>query len=122
MSAVDRPILGRTTLFKAIKHANGKVVVLDVDTLTATTKVVTERDYDLSKSLGWCDSPADALAQFEHEEEAVGNDAAVRAFDDRHLSEAAKQEAEVVESRTVRHLPEIPEAPKKGRVTKKTGH
>jgi hypothetical protein len=106
-------ILGRTTVFKAKKLANGKVVCIDVDELRETTKVVTAQDYDLAKSLGWCDSPKEALDRFEAEECQRGEDAAVRAYDDRRLSEQAKSEAERVESTTVRHIAEIPEAPRK---------
>lgn len=108
-----------TTLFRALKTPQGRHVCVDTEYLSATTKVVkTEAEYLLAASLGWCDSPQEAMAQLEREQDALSNDAAVRAFDDRHLSEAAKAEAEAVESSTLAHLPEIPAAPKRGRPKK----
>ena len=106
----------RTMIYKAHKLPNGRVVCLDSEYAAHTMKIVsTQGDYDLAKSLGLCDDPTEALAQFEAEECQLGEEAAVRAYDDRHLSERAKTEAEQVESTTVRHLTEIPTAPKRGR-------
>lgn len=111
----------RTMLYKAFKCANGRVVCVDADYLAHTTKIVSSQgEYDLSRSLGWCDDPQAALDQFEREECQLGEDAAVRAYDDRRLSDGAKTEAQQVESTTVRHLPDIPEAPKKRGRPKKT--
>ena len=113
-------VIGRTTVFKAIKLATGQVVCVHPHHLTETTKVVTEKDYDLAKSLGWCDSPQEALDRFEHEEQQIAADAMTRQYEDRTMSDRAQTEAQAVESTTVRHLPEIPEAPRKRGRPKKT--
>lgn len=103
-------------LYRAIRRPDGRIVCLDVAHLHETTKVVhTEPDYTLAKSLGWCDHPSDAMARKEAEEDEISTNAGIRAYDDRHLSEAARAEVEAVERRTIRHLPEIPEGPKKRR-------
>jgi hypothetical protein len=118
---ITRPIPGRTTVYRAKRLDNGKVVCVDADWLPETSKVVTEADYDLAKSLGWCDSPQEAMAQFEQEQIALGDASLERAYEDRHLSEAAQAEVQAIESTTIRHLPEIPEGPKKrGRPRKGT--
>jgi len=104
----------RTTVYKAILRPDGRHVVLDVDYLRTTTKVVaTEAEYLLAKSLGWTDGPQEAMERLEAEEDQRSTDAAARAYDDQHLSDAAKAEVEAVESATIRHLPEIPAGPKK---------
>lgn len=118
--SLTRPIPGRTTVYRAIKLATGKVVCVDAAHLQQTSKVVTEQDYDLAKSLGWSDSPHEAMTRFEAEEQALGDEANHRAYGERNMSELAKTEAQQVESRTIRHLPEIPEAPKKRGRPKKT--
>lgn len=108
-----------TTVYRAIRRPDGRIVCVDVDYLHETTKVVQDRAaYLLATSLGWSDHPTDAMQRKEAEEDQISEDAAVRHFDDRHLSDKAKAEAEEAESHTIRHLPEIPEAPKKGRPKK----
>lgn len=115
VTADDLPI----TLFRAVRRADGRHVCIDLDHLAATTKVVrTLADYHLAKSLGWHDHPNDAHKALEAEEDQLSTDAGVRNYDDRHLSEAAKDEAEAAERDTIRHMPEIPEAPKGGRKKK----
>ena len=105
-----------TTLFKAIRRPDGRIVCIDTDYLTRTTKVVKdERDYLLAKSLGWCDHPKDALDRMEREEDALSDAAALRHADDARMSPAALAEAAAVDATTIRHLPEIPIAPKRGR-------
>ncbi len=108
--------MDRTTVFRALKLSNGKVVCVDAASLTQTTKVVNDqREYDIALGQGWSASPQAAMERFEEEEQALGNAANLRAYDDRRLSPAAQAEAAAVESTTIRHLPEIPEAPKRGR-------
>lgn len=105
-----------TTLFKAIRRPDGRIVCIDTDYLTKTTKVVKdERDYVLAKSLGWCDHPSEALDRMNAEEDALSEAAALRHSDDAHMSPAALAEAAEVDATTIRHLPEIPIAPKRGR-------
>lgn len=64
-------------------------------------------------SRGWRQTPAEAMARFNEKEQALANLAAVRAYEDRNMSDAAKAEAAKLEASTEEHLPEIPEAPKK---------
>lgn len=104
----------RTMLYKAIRRSDGRHVVIDPSSLQQTTKIVdNDGDYLLAKSLGWCSSPQEALDRLEADEAEQGVNAAIRAYDDRRMSPEAQAEAEAVESRSMKHLAEIPEAPKK---------
>lgn len=112
----ERGTFVRTTLYKAIRLPDGRYVCVHPDHIQQTSKVVTnEADYLILIGQGWTDHPLTAMAQLEAAEDAISTDAAVRAFDDRHLSESAKAAAEQIESTTIRHLPEIPEQPKPGK-------
>lgn len=103
-----------TTLFKAVRLQNGKNVCIEADQLHATTKVVRSAgEYEHFVSQGWTDHPQQALDRLEAEQDQASTDAAVRAYDDQHMSEAAKAEAQVVEQASVQHIAEIPEGPKK---------
>jgi hypothetical protein len=105
----------RTTLYKGVKRPDGTLVVLDVDYLTQTSKVVEHGspEHTLALSLGWADSPQEAMARIERAEDQHAIDAAVSASDDAHLSPAAQAEVIDYESSTLEHITEIPEAPKK---------
>jgi hypothetical protein len=104
---------GRTTLYKAIKLPNGRLVVIDPDHLGTTSKVFDNRgDYELALANGWTDNPRTAMDRLEAAEDAISTDAAVRAFDDQHMTPAALAEVDAVESTTIAHLPEIPEGKK----------
>ena len=110
----------RTTIFRAVKRPDGKVVCVDTDYLQQTTKVVaTEGEYLILKGQGWTDDPQSAMDRFEEEEQALGRAAAERAYTDQTMSEAAQAEAVEYEKTTSRHVPEIPEvARKRGRPKK----
>lgn len=109
-------------LYRAIRRPDGRHVVLDPDHMSHTTKIVdNDRDYDLAMSLGWVGHPVQALERLETAEDAVSTDAAIRAYDDRRLSPEAQQEAAVIESTTVRHLPEIPEVSDRTEVQRRRG-
>jgi len=70
-------------------------------------------------SLGWRFTPAEAMERFHEKELTLANQAAMRAYEDRNMSAAAKAEAAEAEASTEEHVAEIPEAPKKrGRTTK----
>lgn len=103
----------RTTLFRAYKKPNGKVVVLEADSIELTTKVVAhESDYLIAKGQGWCDEPQEALDRFEAEEQALGNAAGERAASDLKMSEKAQKEAADYEKTVpLVHVPVIPEVP-----------
>ncbi len=104
----------RTTLFKAIKRPDGKLVCLDREYLQATTKVVASaREYEIAIGQGWAESPQEALARKEASEDDLAVQAAVSASDDAHMSLAAQAEVKDLESHTLEHVLEIPEAPRK---------
>ena len=106
-------VFGRRTLYKAIK-VKGKLICVDAEYLDRTSKVFDNRDdYDFALANGWTDNPKTAVERLEAEEDAKSTNAAVRAYDDQGMSEKAIAESEVVESRTLEHLAEIPEWPKK---------
>lgn len=110
-----------TTLFKAIKAQNGKLVCIHPDHLLATTKVVRSLpEYEIAIGQGWAEEPDEAMRRLEASEDDISNQAAVSASDDARMS--PKAQAEVIDygSHTLEHTLEIPEAPKKGR-KKKTG-
>lgn len=111
----------RTTLFKAIKRRDGKLVCIDVDHLSATTKVVaSEREYEIAIGQGWAVSPQEAMTRLEEHEDWIATQAAYSASDDKSMSPAAQAEVSHLESHTLNHVLEIPEAPRKrGRFTKK---
>lgn len=112
----------RTMLYRAIRRQDGRHVVLDPDHMSHTTKIVdNDRDYDLAISLGWVGHPMQALERLESAEDAVSTDAAIRAYDDRRLSPEAQQEVAIIESTTVRHLPEIPEVSDRTEAQRKRG-
>jgi hypothetical protein len=104
-----------TTLFKAIRRSDGRNVCIDTDHLTSTTKVVRDlREYDIAKGQGWVDHPREAMAQLEAEQDAVSTAAAVRAYDDQHMSPAALEESDAADRAAgVQHQPMVPEGKKK---------
>ena len=103
-----------TTLFKAIRLVTGKNVCIDTEHLHATTKVVKSLgEYEHFIADGWSEHPTEALERLDKAQDEQSTNAAVRAYDDRHLSEAAQAEVAAVEQTTVEHLEAIPEGPKK---------
>lgn len=58
---------------------------------------------------------AEALAALERREFEIAELAANRAYTDRTMSEKARAEADAADSRTIHHLPAIPETPVKRR-------
>jgi hypothetical protein len=112
-----------TTLYKAIRLPNGRNVCVDIDHLLETTKVVADvRERDLAMGQGWTDHPLTAMAQLEAEQEALSTASAVRAHDDRRMSERAKAEAAQADQATgFTFVPEVPEKKKRGRPKKMVG-
>jgi len=104
-----------TTLFRALKMTNGKVVVVDLRHIAETTLVARSADdYDRAIRDGWVpESPQAALDAFERQEEVLGNEAARHAAKVAKMSEPAQREVESYEKTTSQHVPELPEAPKK---------
>jgi hypothetical protein len=101
-----------TTLYRALKLPNGKVVCVDLSVIDQTSKIVRSSDeYHKAVGQGWCDHPSHALEQFERFEQELGNAAGNRAFHDLRMSEKAQKEAADYEKTVpLQHVPEIPEA------------
>lgn len=103
-----------TTLYRAMKLQNGKVVCVDASVIAQTSKVVRNSDeFYKAVGQGWVSHPDEALARFELEEQAVSQAAAERAFYDKRMSEPAQREAAAYEKTVpLVHVAEIPEARK----------
>ena len=101
-----------TTLYRAMKLPNGKVVCIDPAVIAQTSKVVRNSDeFYKAVGQGWVRSPADALERFELAEQAVSQAAAERAYGDLRMSEMAQREAAAYEKTVpLVHVAEIPEA------------
>lgn len=100
-----------TTLYRAMKLPNGKVVCVDISVISQTSKVVRNSDeYYKAIGQGWCHHPTEALERFEQREQEIGNAAAERAYHEQFMSEPARREAEAYEKTVTTHVPEIPEA------------
>lgn len=101
-----------TTLYRAMKLQNGKVVCVDLRVIDQTSKVVRSSDeYYKAVGQGWCDHPTLALEQFERFEQEIGNAAGERAYADAKMSEKAQREAADYEKTVpLQHVPVIPEA------------
>ncbi len=111
-----------TTLFRGLKKQNAKVVVVEPEFLTQTTKVVRSgEEYEKALRQGWIDgTPQDALDAFELEEQKVSTAAAEHAYTVLSMSHAAQQEVADYEKTTSQHVPELPAAPKRRGRPKKT--
>ena len=69
-----------TTLYRAMKLPNGKVVCVDLRVISQTSKVVRNADeYYKAIGQGWCSHPNEAVERFEQQEQEIGNEAARRA-------------------------------------------
>ncbi len=103
-----------TTLYRALKLPNGKVVCVDISVIAQTSKVVRNSDeFYKAVGQGWTDHPDKALEQFEAEEQGVAQAAAERAYLDLRMSEMAQREAATYEKTVpLVHVAEIPEARK----------
>ena len=77
-----------------------------------TRKVHDEADERLAKGQGWTETPNQALAVYEREQQAIGNAAAERAYSDQRMSARARAEAEQADAATHEHVAEV-KAPKK---------
>lgn len=122
-------------LYKAQKTAQGKVLCLppmpNVNAFTSQAEYlramaeaealqqacvrVVESDTQerLAKGQGWSASPEEALAQFEQEEQALGNAAAEAAFAAQRMPEKARREFEAASKVGLEHLPDVTPAVQK---------
>lgn len=84
--------------------------------------VGTASEEDAAQANGWLPHPQRAWDAEEARQAAKGTAAAERAWDDRRLSVAAQAEAAAVDAATAKHLPEIPEKPRRRHRRKEAVH
>jgi hypothetical protein len=87
---------------------------------SAGCQIIVNDEAEQAKALerGWRYTPAEAMTRFEEKERAIGEAAAVRAYEDRNMSDAAKAEIAEADAETEEHLAEVPEKKKRGRPAK----
>lgn len=105
-------------LFEGRPGAADRPGAAELFTSSCQMIVGNEMEHQRAKENGWRDTQAEALEAFEAKERAIGDAAAHRAYEDRNLSEKAKEEVELVEAASFEHVPEIPAKPKRGRPRK----
>ncbi len=82
----------------------------------SSTKIVHDSGQEaIALGQGWFIDQNDAIADVPRRQRELATLAANRAHNDRWMSEAARAEAQAVDEATVEHLPEIPEASRKGK-------
>jgi len=75
-----------------------------------------EAEYRLARGSGWWDSAQAAIEACEHEQLAIADLAAERAFHDQRLSQKAQAEVQAVERQTDEHVVDVvPAKPRRGR-------
>lgn len=120
-------------LYRAVKKENGKVVCMEPapqpdffekqhefdrairlnDALNKSCQkmVDSEAAHLLAKGQGWCDTASEALEQFEKEQIAIGDAAAMRHFTDKRMTPRAQAEAHAIDEAASDHVADVP-APK----------
>ena len=115
--AMENPISGKTevNLTKDVLSGDRTVVLLSAEQFNASCQTIVndEREYQRAKADGWRDSPKEAIEYHNGTETEKLVASAVRAHEDRNMSEAAKAEAAKYEAATPDHVPEIPESRKR---------
>lgn len=85
---------------------------------TSCQRVVkSEGEHALAKGQGWCESPAEAMAQHEAEQAAIARAAAEAAFTSQRMSEKARAEFEAATEGSEHHVVDV-QKPKRGRKPK----
>jgi hypothetical protein len=119
-------------LYMAKRRKDGVVSVGEVDDATCGGQpgsvetfnrgcqlIVNSEDEERNAlSRGWRNSPSAALERFEAKEQSIAAVAAHRLYEDRNMSDAAKDEARAADLSSPEHLPEVPEARRRGRPPK----
>lgn len=125
-------------VYRAVKKPNGKVVCMEP--LPQPTTFLNQNEYLMAyaqaealqrechkivhdedglrvvQGQGWCESPAAALAQFEKEEQALGNAAAEAAYQAQRMTEQARAEFNRAQDDTMAHVADVvPDKKKKAR-------
>lgn len=103
-------------LYKARRTSDGTMGVHDVNNeqfANSCQKIVmNESDEAVARGQGWAVTAKEAMARYAKDEDGVSEIAAVRAYEDRNMSDAAKAEAKAVEDASSSHVAEVPEAPR----------
>lgn len=104
---VCMPALPQTTGFR--DHNEYLMAYAEVESLQRQCFKTVDSDDALrvSQGQGWCDSPADAIAQFEKEERAAGDAAAEAAFLAKRMTEQARAEFDKAQGDTMHHVSDV---------------
>lgn len=116
-------------LYRAQKRSNGKVMCMapapspfgwrdaneynaainEAESFTASCQRIVhdESEMRIAKGQGWCEGPDAAIAQFEREEQALGNAAAETAFAVQGMTDKAKRELREVDGLTHEHVTDV---------------
>jgi len=83
--------------------------VLAVDSFNKSCQriVADESQERIAKGQGWCDDPQSALAQFEREQQEIGNAAAEAAFYAKRMSDTAQREFQQAAGATHEHVVDV---------------
>lgn len=115
--ARENPLSGKfdVLLTRDIVSADRTTVLLSAEQFNAACQqtVNDQIEYNRAHADGWRDSPREAMEYHEGVETQNMVNAAVRAHDDRNMSDKAKAEAAKVEASTPGQVPEIPTADKR---------
>ena len=116
------PLSGRNeiALVRDVLSPDKTVVVLDAEQFNATCHLVVndESEEKRAKEDGWRLSQKEAMDYVEGREQEKAVAAAVRAYEDKNMSEKAQAEAKAFEESTAEHVAEIPAKRKRGRPRK----
>lgn len=112
-----QPISGKHEVVMArdIISLDKTVVLLSAEQFNASCQLIVNDEAEFRKALdeGWRESPKAALDHYEALQDSIAQAAAFRAHEDRNMSEKAKAEAQKAEEGTSKHVPVIPEQPRK---------
>jgi len=100
-----------------IKDMDGKTVLISAVGFNQQCQTIVESDREQQSQMeaGWRETPKEALAFAESRERSIGEQTAMRHYDDKRMSDAAKDEAAAVDASTDEHVPVIPEKRRPGR-------
>lgn len=119
MSRWERPYVYSAfpkMLYMAHRRADGVVSVGEPNddsfTRGCQRTVASEQEMQQALEEGWRKTPQEALERHEGKSKAIADAAAHRNYEDRNMSDAAKEEAEELDEEAgMEHVPEIPETP-----------
>jgi hypothetical protein len=99
----------RSMMYKAVTLA-GRPAVLEPEVHPQTMKIVeSPADQALAFSLGWRDTPGEAVALWHQQQDQISTDAVQRVKEDRRLSDAAQAEIAAYEQTTgMQHVVVVP--------------